>query len=537
MQSMKSADSFLPKRVELDNAVAADQALEALFSAEGSKSRKTPYLLPEYSYDNLPPLVVPPINAQKQRTRDSNSFWPAMCINGRLLRQGAEQDHECSRKLKDFMPVKMNYSSCLKSEEELEEEEKNDDDQKKYRQDLDRLPDFIAELKNNPLEFSGEVCRTCSKVISDSSRRGSITAWLFKDDTCTCLNSDALIAHGLSDKLIFALQDSCTTQAKERYELLQPIGQGAMGWVYKALDTHTGVTVAIKVLRAELVSDGNMVRRFRQEVDSTASLCHPNLVRIHGYATSKIGAPYIVMDYLKGENLQQMLQREGALAPVHAMPILFGIANGLSELHKHGVIHRDLKPSNIVFSDTKCDIGIKIVDFGFAKVLEDEAEQRLTQTGEAFGSPQYMSPEQCLGQTVDERSDIYSFGCLMYEVLSGQPPVVGKNVLATVAKQVKENAVSLCKKNKDFPVDLDEIVLTCLHKNRSQRYQSVEEVLADLRNMHAGLPINGITGSTKGAFKMKPSEYDMQMIQIMFGLVLLCAISMITALAVRNILG
>ncbi len=274
----------------------------------------------------------------------------------------------------------------------------------------------------------------------------------------------------------------------DRYELIDCVGRGAMGFVYKATDQTNGEIVALKIMRPELAQNELAVKRLMREVAVVSSLSNTHLGQVHGYGQEKSGAPYLVMEFVEGQNLAEVIKRGGTLKAERAIEIFTQICSGLMCAHANGIIHRDLKPSNVIVQHKQSgqDRAV-IVDFGFARILRDATDTvRLTQEGEAFGSPAYMSPEQCLGEELDVRSDIYSFGCLMYETLTGAPPLVGDNVLATVAKQVRETPVSMRSHDPAITEDIDDIVLKCLSKEPVLRYQKTSDLRADLEKIAQG---------------------------------------------------
>ena len=210
----------------------------------------------------------------------------------------------------------------------------------------------------------------------------------------------------------------------ERWKIIERLGEGGMASVYKAHHLILDKVVAIKFLHRHLCSNPNSLRRFQQEGQAAGRLDHPNVIKVQDCAVTDDGRVFLVMDYLQGHSLSDKLKQDGPLSAEGALDLFIAVAEGLKHAHSNGVLHRDLKPSNVMVTDEN---EIKIVDFGIAKVLRDDGQpslQNLTKTGEIFGSPSYMSPEQCLGQTVDARSDIYSMGCLMYEVLTDRKSVV-----------------------------------------------------------------------------------------------------------------
>ena len=288
-----------------------------------------------------------------------------------------------------------------------------------------------------------------------------------------------------------ALHDSDFPNLGDRYEVLQRIGTGGMGAVYKVRDKSIDAIVAVKVLQQALVQDAAALKRFQQEAESASQLNHPNLVSVFGHGTTCDGAPYIVMDYLEGKSLADILTEAKVLESARALKLFKDIAEALSYAHKSGVIHRDIKPTNIIVTD----IGgtserANIVDFGIAKVMPTANREThdLTQTGEVFGSPNYMSPEQCLGFMLDSRSDLYSFGCLMYEVLTGSPPFDGANPIQVIVKHMNEPAPDFPKAVRtDKAIEkLENVVLRCLDKEKTERYQSADDLLHDLEAVSQG---------------------------------------------------
>jgi serine/threonine protein kinase len=271
----------------------------------------------------------------------------------------------------------------------------------------------------------------------------------------------------------------------DRLKILSRIGKGGMSVVYKAQHLVMNKPVAVKLLLPHLTSDPKSLKRFQLEAQATANLNHPNIVRVYDCGLTH-GQAFIIMDFIDGLSLEQVIDADGKLAPEHAIQLFVQLCAGINHAHDHNIIHRDLKPSNVMVSKNKNGSeSVKVVDFGIAKLLIDdtgETMQNLTQTGDVFGSPLYMSPEQCSGLKLDKRSDIYSAGCLMYEILSGRPPIVGKNFLDTMQKHMTDLP-------KPFAADAigptlakrtQAIVFKCMAKDPSARYQSMKEVADDL---------------------------------------------------------
>ena len=258
--------------------------------------------------------------------------------------------------------------------------------------------------------------------------------------------------------------------------------------VYKANHLLMDRIVAIKMLKAHLVTNPQSLKRFQQEAKAVSYLMHPNIVAVFDFGVSPDAQPYLVMDYLDGINLTELIEQQKHLEVQRSIRIFLQVCDALAHAHQKGVIHRDLKPSNIMLVKTKDqDETVKIVDFGIAKLMPwaEKEFQKLTQTGESFGSPVYMSPEQCLGEKLDIRSDIYSLGCLMYETLVGSPPHLGKHVLETMYKHLNEQPLppSTIMHDPTFPGSLERIVLKALSKQPADRYQSMTELKTDLEQV------------------------------------------------------
>lgn len=266
----------------------------------------------------------------------------------------------------------------------------------------------------------------------------------------------------------------------DRYEIQSVLGLGGMSIVYKARHRLMERTVAIKMLHNTFKEDITSLERFKLEAQAASSLNHTNIITVYDFGVTPEGELFFVMDCLEGENLKELIERKGRVPYQRALPIFRQVCDGLDAAHKKGIVHRDLKSANVVLLKEDNNEIVKIVDFGIAKMLPGSGKehQQLTQTGEVFGSPIYMSPEQCIGKTLDARSDIYALGCLMYETLTGDPPLLGDNVLETMNKHVNDLPKPIYEAYPDVncPTDLDELILKCMAKNPDHRYQSAAEV-------------------------------------------------------------
>lgn len=270
----------------------------------------------------------------------------------------------------------------------------------------------------------------------------------------------------------------------QRYQLVSLLGEGGVGAVFRVKDIESGTEFALKMLRPQNLLDAQALRRFENEARSAKHLSHPNIAAVYDYGFSECNAPYIVMELLTGKSLESIIKEEGALATTRVLDLFLQVAEAMEYAHGEGVIHRDLKPSNLIVQDAGDGVElIKIVDFGLAKTAMNESDK--TQSGEIMGSPFYMSPEQCEGQTVDERSDIYAVGATLYEALSGRPPLVGVNPVDTLLKQLRDKPRSLCHFISEDRVSqqLSDVVDKALAKTKEQRYQRMNSFRIDLDNV------------------------------------------------------
>lgn len=261
----------------------------------------------------------------------------------------------------------------------------------------------------------------------------------------------------------------------ERYEVISEIGSGGMAVVYKAHDISLNKDVAVKMLRPELMT-GEAMMRFQLEAKTASTLLHPNLIRTLDFGITSDDEPYLVMDYVNGTTLSDLIEERTRLPISFAAGIFVQICDAISLAHTQGVLHRDLKSSNIMLTQKDSPHPKAFVlDFGLAKRVEDPS---LTRAGQLIGSPRYMSPEHARGENLDCRADIYSMGCIMFETLTGMPPITGDTVLDTIMKQTSEAAPSMNEvcPEVEFSQPLESIVATCLDKDPKQRFQSMEEL-------------------------------------------------------------
>jgi beta-lactam-binding protein with PASTA domain len=270
----------------------------------------------------------------------------------------------------------------------------------------------------------------------------------------------------------------------DRYELGEILGFGGMSEVHLARDLRLHRDVAVKVLRADLARDPSFYLRFRREAQNAAALNHPAIVAVYdtGEAETPTGPlPYIVMEYVDGVTLRDIVHTDGPMPPRRAIEVIADACQALNFSHQHGIIHRDVKPANIMISKTGA---VKVMDFGIARAIADS--NSVTQTAAVIGTAQYLSPEQARGDTVDARSDVYSLGCVLYEILTGEPPFIGDSPVAVAYQHVREDPIPPTQRRDGLSGDLDAVVLKALTKNPDNRYQTAAEMRADLVRVHSG---------------------------------------------------
>ncbi|MFF1412721.1 Stk1 family PASTA domain-containing Ser/Thr kinase [Streptomyces sp. NPDC058289] len=273
-----------------------------------------------------------------------------------------------------------------------------------------------------------------------------------------------------------------------RYELSHVLGRGGMAEVYLAHDTRLGRTVAVKTLRADLARDPSFQARFRREAQSAASLNHPAIVAVYDTGedyVDNISIPYIVMEYVDGSTLRELLHSGRKLLPERTLEMCIGILQALEYSHRAGIVHRDIKPANVMLTRSG---QVKVMDFGIARAMGDSG-MTMTQTAAVIGTAQYLSPEQARGEQVDARSDLYSAGCLLYELLAVRPPFIGDSPVAVAYQHVREEPQPPSNFDSEITPEMDAIVLKALVKDADYRYQSADEMRADIEACLDGQPV------------------------------------------------
>jgi serine/threonine-protein kinase len=322
-----------------------------------------------------------------------------------------------------------------------------------------------------------------------------------------------------------------------RYQLGETIGVGGMAEVFRGLDVRLGRDVAVKVLRADLARDPSFQGRFRREAQSAASLNAPCIVSVYDTGEDN-GVPYIVMEYVDGRTLRDVLQTEGRLLPQRALEVVADICAALDVAHGAGIVHRDIKPANVMLTARG---EVKVMDFGIARAVADTSST-MTQTAAVIGTAAYLSPEQARGEHVDARSDIYSTGCLLYELVTGTPPFTGDSPVAVAYQHVREDPTPPSAYDDTMPPQVDSVVLKAMAKNPANRYQSADEMREDLLRAAAGEAVLATpflpeveTTVVPGGLR-QPQERRRGLLFLLFAGVLL-AVAIVVAFIVKGLLG
>jgi len=271
----------------------------------------------------------------------------------------------------------------------------------------------------------------------------------------------------------------------DRYALGEILGRGGMAEVRQATDARLGREVAVKVLRADLARDPLFHARFRREAQAAASLDAACIVAVYDTGEDADGVPWIVMELVEGRTLREVLRTEGRLLPQRALEVVADVCAALDVAHAAGIVHRDIKPANVMLTSAG---EVKVMDFGIARAAGSSTSD-MTQTAAVIGTAAYLSPEQARGEHVDARSDLYSTGCLLYELLTGTPPFVGDSPVAVAYQHVREDPVPPSAYDSTLSPDVDAVVLKAMAKNPANRYQSADEMREDLQRGAAGLPV------------------------------------------------
>jgi serine/threonine-protein kinase len=326
-----------------------------------------------------------------------------------------------------------------------------------------------------------------------------------------------------------------------RYEVGERIGRGGMAEVHRGVDVRLGRDVAVKILRADLARDPSFQSRFRREAQAAASLSAPSIVAVYDTGEDPDGVPFIVMEHVEGRTLRAVLLEEGRLLPRRALEVTADVCAALAVAHRAGIVHRDIKPGNVMLTRSG---EVKVMDFGIARAAAGVGTT-MTQTAAIMGTAAYLSPEQARGEHVDARSDLYSTGCLLYELITGAPPFSGDSAVAVAYQHVREDPEPPSAYDSSLPADVDAVVLKAMAKNPANRYQSAREMREDALRAAAGEPVlatpvlepeTTLAPAAAVALPAQPSPERRRLVLGAFGL-LLVGLAVLVALLVRSVLG
>ncbi|MBC7998729.1 MAG: serine/threonine protein kinase [Leptolyngbya sp.] len=355
----------------------------------------------------------------------------------------------------------------------------------------DRLLNTGTDTQNETSSKSRSATQSETREKTQSGELASLEHTHDPDGTMGCNTCQQDLSEAIKDHCQIKIGDVIAS----RYEIRKYLGEGGMSAVYAAFDKVIKREVALKILHRDLLIKGKgSLLRFQREAQALGNLDHPNIVKIHHFDADENAQPFIVMDIVQGEPLARRIVKQlDSLKFDDIIEIFLQVCDALSHAHERGVVHRDLKPSNImVLGNT-----VKVLDFGIAKLMSEDSDQelQLTRTGEVFGSPLYMSPEQCRGQKLDIRSDIYSVGCVMFEAFTGSPPFTGNSHIDTMLKHVNDLPPSVASTMSDakHAEKVDAILLRCLAKRPADRFQSMAEIKAALLSLDQEIS-GGIVG-------------------------------------------
>lgn len=344
---------------------------------------------------------------------------------------------------------------------------------------------WSVDAEITPEMFYTVVRRLAKKL--DSDGRILRIDGIMNTETFKTLSGSRTLSIPGAAEVFLENQDQCDPMIgrvlDNKYEIIKVIGGGASGLVYKGKHRMMNTIVAVKVLAPQLSMQPELVRRFEREARAAGLLKHRNVLLVHDLGQTEEMQPYMVMEYLNGFSLAELLERNGKLAVLDSLEIVSQICEGIGKAHEEGLVHRDLKPGNVMLvAEGEHVFTVKIVDFGLAKLISPEQNENLTRTGAQIGTPAYMSPEQCRSEPTDHRCDLYAIGCILYELLTGSKPFTATNLIELYLKHANEAPPTLVLSDIHPQIVhvLQYIIHHCLEKNKDDRYQSAAELFADL---------------------------------------------------------
>jgi len=347
-----------------------------------------------------------------------------------------------------------------------------------------------APSKPGSLSSAATFCPRCGLQKSSGQREGSLTGFLFQDTRCKCLPEElAGLDLGQAKQAYKSIDLTPGVVIGRLYRITSLIGRGAMGEVYLVQHITLDKACALKLIPPDQVTDMGW-QRFQLEAKSIARLEHVNLVKVTDFGIHEGCLPYYVMEYVEGQTMADILVKRGTMPLAVALEVFMQICDGVDYAHRSGIVHRDLKPANIMLKQlAQGKYSVKILDFGLAKLTQDDRQkQSLTSVGDVFGSPFYMSPEQCIGGKIDNRTDIYSIGCTLFECLTGRPPFVGDTAVDIVGghQSVEPPSLESLVGRKVFPEAMEVVLAKLLRKNPVERYQTLLQLRGDLERVARG---------------------------------------------------
>jgi serine/threonine protein kinase len=324
-----------------------------------------------------------------------------------------------------------------------------------------------------------------------------------------------------------------------KYKLLESLGQGGMGSIFRAQRLHIGDEVAVKLLHHDLVREQKALERFRREARAAAMIRHPNVVSIHDFndGSSEATQPYIVMELVRGVSLGDLLRREGRMRPERAVRLMHGICTGVGVAHRQGLLHRDLKPDNVIVvppSHEGDEETAKVVDFGLAKVRDVAASTALTHTGAVIGTLYYMSPEQCSGEELDSRADVYSLGAMFYEMLTGGPPFRSRNLAGLIAKHLHEPPPPF-PEELGVPKALESVCFRALAKNPNDRQPDAIALGRELQNALTAPAVAYQPAAVAAPSRRSPLKWLIAAFGLFFTLIVVIAVGFVIKFGVDQV--